>query len=172
MEMEEPETSKRNISDKWINNNVYEALEKIEEHERLMKNGCSDLIEYIQEIKLGLNRLPQIQIQNMKFMINEFDILIKNTKKILKKEDYEDAKKRNEFHDNSFKNGLNLNGDKQMVYNIIHNNPKRTTYFKLNQEPFNFLANKLSDLRMDMITYLSPVLFITTGDLDKPTKEI
>ena len=39
--------SLKNLSQKWLDNNVFHALEKIEEHERLMRNGCQDIFVYI-----------------------------------------------------------------------------------------------------------------------------
>jgi len=160
--VEENSESKRNVSDEWIRNNVYEALETIELAERRMRNGCADLKEYIQEMSIGLHRIPEIQLMNMGIMLTEFDILIENTKKILKKDDYDDARKNIDLYLRYF--------HEKKVYKVLRNdqNIKVRKRIVLNKY-FSKLAGDLSKLRSKMVDNLSHILFLK--DKDKGSEE-
>ena len=82
--MENENFDSSNINFKWLEN-IYEQLKDIQEMERLSKEGCRSLIEYINvpnEVK-GL-LLPEIQYKNLRFAVLELNILIDNLKPILK----------------------------------------------------------------------------------------
>ena len=160
---EENSESKRNVSDEWIKNNVYDALETIELAERRMRNGCADLMEFIQEMQIGLNRIPEIQLMNMGIMLTEFDILIENTKQILKKDDYEDVSKKIILYSRYF--------HEKKVYKVLRNdmNIKIRKRIVLN-EKFSRLAGDLSLLRSKMVSNLSHILFLKDKDKDSEEK--
>ncbi len=168
--MEEEEQSKRNISEKWINNNVYEALEEIEQCYERMITGCSDLVEFIREMGFGLNVLPQIQLQNMKIMITKLDILIENTHELVREEDYNYAKKKNDICNFHFNNGRIKDGKVELICRIVVNktstrNPK-PKMIQLNPL-FNDLISDLSGLRSKMIKFLAPILFIKSRPMEE-----
>ena len=156
----EQEESKRDISEKWIDNNVYQALEKIEQHERLMFNGCSDLMEYIASMN-QLGNLPLIQIENMKHMITEFDILIKNTRELVNnKKKYKRSLALLKLCKFYFDNGKRIKDKRIKPYGyIIKRNPKKS-FTVLNDEVFYEIANDLSKLRFIMIKNLKGILFL------------
>lgn len=65
-----------NINDKWLLN-IYENIKKIEEYERLARNGCESIYEFA---NMSLNRrkieLPETQFKNIKMMVTEFILLV------------------------------------------------------------------------------------------------
>jgi len=155
--------SKRDISAEWIKNNVYEALETIENCERRMDNGCIDLIEYIQERGMNIERIQEVKIQNMKLMMTEFKILIRNTKKILTNEQYEESGEKLKDYLNIFNKGLKLNGGEIIkVFKIIKNDRDKRKKIVLTPI-FDKLSKDLSILREEMVSNLSHVLYIGKG---------
>ena len=151
--------SKRDISQEWIRNNVYEALENIEECERRMKNGCADLIDFIRSLAIPINRLAEVQIKNMEIMITELDILIENTKKLMTEKNYKEVRAKLNVCKEIFSNGVKFKDGKVLkIYkrnNVNKKNPVTLTnlYYKL--------VDELSSLRSRMIEILSPLLYVT-----------
>lgn len=152
------EGSKRDISKEWIRNNVYEALEVIELHERRMKNGCADLKEYIEGLSLG-SMISDIQLQNMNLMITEFDILITNTKEILDEKAYEKARADLNILQGIFNHGVKNGKEIINVSETIIDHTKRQRRVELTYL-FNRLAGDLAKLRGEMITNLKDILWI------------
>jgi len=163
--------SRRDISEKWINNNIYEALETIEGHERRMINGCGDLLEYIKIMGLGPERLPEIQLKNMQMMIEEFDILTENAKGLMKKDDYNKAREKINLYFKIFNNGIIVKEINWKVSKVITNkiNGSKNKRIVLT-DLFNRLAKDLSKLRSEMVQNLSPVLHLKSEP--KKTTEI
>ena len=164
------EESKRNISDKWIDNNIYQALEIIELAERRMMTGCADLQEYIASVGAKIS-IPDIQLQNMKVMIREFAILIENSKKLIKKKDYLKVKDKIEAFKKIVREGR-LGSEKEDRIFItsqdkVNKRPVTVTLGK----PFWIVADHLAKLRSRMVEILSPILFVTSGK-DKGVVEV
>lgn len=66
----------RTFTDKWFHN-VFETLMRIESYERLMKNGCVSLLDYLENKNLNL---VIIQEKNYSFLMTEIEILLNNIK--------------------------------------------------------------------------------------------
>lgn len=165
VEKEQDFESKRNVSDEWIKNNVYEALETIETAERRMRNGCADLMEYIQELALSPHRIPELQLKNMGIMIVEFDILIENTKEIIKKEQYDEARKNLDLYSSVYDNGK--------VYKVVKNvRDKKIKKRIVLTRIFWKLSGDLSALRSKMVSSLSHILFLKDKDKKRKNKEV
>jgi len=162
-EKDEGSGSKRNVSDEWIRNNVYEALETIEMHERRIYNGCADLIEYIQELKYGEHRIPEIQLKAMDMMIVEFNILLENTHEIITKDQYDEARKKLDL--------LSLVYDSGKAYKIISNREGKIKRMTTLNPLFWKLAKSLSKLRSKMVKNLKHILFLK-DKLKKKRKEL
>lgn len=65
-----------NINSKWIEN-IYENIKKIEEFERLAREGCSSIIEYAQIPPTDRSTfLVEVQYKNLKLLLNEFILVI------------------------------------------------------------------------------------------------
>ncbi len=156
--MDNVNESKRSISDKWIQNNVYEALETIEMCERRMFNGFSDLIEYIQ-----LNgfeaRINELQIQNMKLILCEYNILLENVKEILIEDDYKSCKKVIIKCTEVFENGIIVKGKREYIYKRVSNKISGTSSLSLTPL-FPLIADDLSKLRSTIIGHLSHILYL------------
>lgn len=73
-----------NINTKWLEN-IYEQLQTIQNMERLAREGCNSIVEYMQ-IPFNMRQviLPDVEYKNLRFMILEMDILICNLAPILK----------------------------------------------------------------------------------------
>lgn len=74
----------RNFADKWLNN-IYEILMKIEDYERLAKNGCQDLLDYVQNSNLDL---ALIQEKNYQLFMTEVEILLNDIKHFVDKNEF------------------------------------------------------------------------------------
>jgi len=83
--MEEDNINQKNITDKWLDN-IYEILMRLEGYERLAKEGCNSLMEYLQSIAQNPNiDLATIQKKNYDMFITEFEILLNNIKHLVDK---------------------------------------------------------------------------------------
>jgi len=149
--------NQRNISDKWINNNVYEAMEKIEELCRTMDNGVYD---YPPEIQ------PQLKLQAMKECITEFNILIDNTKELIGETNYREVKLKIIMIKNLNEKGIKDGSKTKYPYQISRNNHYKKSSLVLTNL-FNNLKNKLDELRFEMIEFLSPTLFLKSDKIKK-----
>lgn len=84
-----------NINFKWLDN-IFEQLKNIQDMERLAKEGCNSLFEYMQVPYETKNlMLADIQYKNLKFLLLELDILVDNISPIIKEKtkDYKDKLK-------------------------------------------------------------------------------
>ena len=67
-----------NINIEWLNN-IYDELRTIQDIERLAREGCRNLMEYMQTpINSQRLVLADVQYKNMRFFALELDILIRN----------------------------------------------------------------------------------------------
>lgn len=76
-----------NINEKWLGN-IYENIKKLEEYERLVREGCSSVLEFAQiptkarPVMIGLT-----QFKTLRFFITEFKLLLADLTPILEPED-------------------------------------------------------------------------------------
>jgi len=83
--MEEDNINQKNITDKWLDN-IYEILMRLEGYERLAKEGCNSIIEYLQSIAQNPNiDLATIQKKNYDMFITEFEVLLNNIQHLVDK---------------------------------------------------------------------------------------
>jgi hypothetical protein len=79
-------TQSANINEKWLTN-IYENIKKLEDYERLVREGCSSLLDFVQ-IPLS-NRssiVGQTQFKNLRFLITEFKLLLADLTPILEED--------------------------------------------------------------------------------------
>lgn len=75
-----------NINEKWLNN-VYENIKKMEEHERLSREGCESLFDFLRmsyehrKVIIG-----STQFKNLSFFITEFGLLLTDLSPVIKKD--------------------------------------------------------------------------------------
>lgn len=82
--MENSESSQKNITDKWLDN-IFECLMRLEQYERLMKEGCESILEYVQNPNINL---ADIQYKNYNLFITEAEILFEDTKHLIAKDKF------------------------------------------------------------------------------------
>ena len=76
-----------NINEKWLEN-IYENIKKLEDYERLVREGCQSLLDFMnipernRPIVIGLT-----QFKNLRFMITEFTLLLADLTPILEEPD-------------------------------------------------------------------------------------
>jgi len=73
-----------NINLEWLNN-IYNEIKTIQDIERNAREGCRNLMEYLQ-IPLNSQRvtMADTQYKNMRFFALELDILVKNLAPVIK----------------------------------------------------------------------------------------
>lgn len=73
-----------NINSKWLEN-IYEQLQTIQNMERLAREGCNSIMEYMQ-VPFNMRQviLADVEYKNLRLMALEMDILISNLAPILK----------------------------------------------------------------------------------------
>lgn len=146
------ERSLKDISNQWINL-VFKSLENLERYEKLMREGCKDLLDYVQLTKI---QLLDAQIKNVSFMISEISILLENVKPILEKKDYIQMSV-------SLKN---IRKEYPDSYEIIIDEMFKTKIpmFKPN---FYKLQESLSRLRSQIVSSLSKILYIQEEKIEQ-----
>lgn len=76
-------TDSANINERWIMN-IFENLKKAEDFERYAREGCKDIIEFVQipfsqrNIVIG-----EIQYKNLKLMLNEMLLVLPDIKPVI-----------------------------------------------------------------------------------------
>lgn len=77
-------TTTANINEKWLNN-IYENIKNLEDYERLVREGCKSLLDFMnipernRPIVIGLT-----QFKNLKFLVTEFTLLLADLEPVLK----------------------------------------------------------------------------------------
>jgi hypothetical protein len=138
-----------NINIKWLEN-IYEQLKTLQDLERMAREGCRTLGEYLQ-IPLDLQKIiiPETQYKNLRFMALEIEMLLKNIVPIL------------EGGIDKYETRLNLvlnSIDKKELFlkNVKENNSPCIEVLPLLYKAVEILLN----IKGDIIKDLSPVLYI------------
>lgn len=146
--MEEEMSSNKNITDKWLDN-IFETLMRLEGYERLAKEGCNSILEYVQVQNLDL---ATIQHKNYEMFISEFEIILNNTRHLIDKKTYLQIT----LKLNALKNFEQEVGG---FLDVKFNQMQHTEHCVLKQE-FYFAENEISKLRGILVSslwkYLSP----------------
>jgi len=169
MEEESKGESLKNISDKFLDL-IFDSLKILQYYETCMKQGCENLMEYMENFKIERKDISYIQLKNMELMIHEFDKLFKNVKSIVditKMKEME--KKLDDMKKILGKEYIEKDGKKFYVYKETHNQKEKTRDMKLGQV-FYIIANDLSTLRGDVISNLSHILYTQKQNKGKKQK--
>lgn len=79
------QNSQKNITDKWLDN-IFTCLMRLEEYERLAKEGCRSLLDYMQQ---GSSiDLADLQYKNYSMFLTEVGIIMNNVKNVIPKTDF------------------------------------------------------------------------------------
>jgi len=78
----EETTSQRTITEKWLDN-LFDSLMRLEVYERLAKDGCSNLLEYL---SINDKEISQIQYKNYSLFLTEAEVVINSCRNLIKEE--------------------------------------------------------------------------------------
>lgn len=146
-----------NINLRWLEN-IYEQLRTIQSMERLAREGCNSIMEYLQ-IPPNVRQiiLNDVEYKNLRFMALEMDILIANLAPILKEKTEDYSKKIDMVL-------VNLDNRKLFIREIKKDNKVVMT------EPLQFMyqtINYLSNTKNDLIKDIGHLLYIPEQDNNK-----
>ncbi len=164
---QENNNSQRNISEKWINNNVYEAMELIERYTRIISEGSKDIWDYLQQMKM-VARIPEVQYKTMGLLISEFEILIENTKEIITPDQYKDVKKKIQFLRLIYNQGKPIKNkaeNKITILKVFKHIPNGKGHILLTDVYYE-LERELSLLRSEMISNLKEILYSKSSSVE------
>jgi len=156
--MFESDFDSANINIEWLNN-IYGEIRALQDLERLSKEGCRNLMEYLQ-IPFENQKLimADVQYKNMRFLALELDILIKNLAPIIPKKVNDYNKKLVVVLDNLNKRNLFI--EERMINNKV---------VEIYTLPFlHNTVNYLCSIKADIIKSIGHLLYLKE---DNPTKK-
>jgi hypothetical protein len=139
-----------NITSLWYKD-IYEGLKKVQDYERISRDGSDSIIEYVQ---VPRERLAEIQFQFMRMMITELDMLLGNTKILLPVNFYilTSAHIKALLHDVEFNPMI-------FISTSINQQNHTTNYFVT--ETYWDTLNQISKIRKELVSNLTPILYGT-----------
>lgn len=137
-----------NIISLW-NKNLLDSLLKLQDFERIIRDGAVSIIEYLQ---LNQDRIPEIQFQHLRMMISEMGILLSNIKKRTDKNFFLKAK----VQLKQMKKTMDI--FPQDIFIPVLNQQNHTTNYYLSETFYNYLA-VLTQMREEIVTELADILF-------------
>ena len=137
-----------NITGLW-HKNLYTSLERLQDLERICRDGGVDIVEYLQ---VDPRRLPEIKFVHLKMMVTEIGILITNARKKIDEKFYTNAKK----HLKKIKTIVDLNPT--LVFTRVRDEGRHTVIRELSPLYYEILG-VLSKIRGKLVTQLSDVLY-------------
>ena len=146
--VEENQLQEVNITSLW-NKNLYESLQKLQDFERIIRDGAVSITEYLQ---LPPTRIPEIQFQHLRMMISEMGILLANAKARVNKPFFLKAK----VQLTQIKKTIDINP--QEIFIPILNQQSHTTDYYLSDTFFVYLTI-LTQMREGIVTELADILF-------------
>lgn len=146
----EGEYESTNIHLKWLEN-IYGQLRMLQDFERIAREGCKDLMEYLQiPIQMHLLVMPDAQYKNLRFMALELDILIGNLSPVLKD-------KEKQYKESLSPVLKNINNRKMFLQEIKNNNQ----LVRMNLLPFMYSTIEyLSRLKAELIKDIGHILYL------------
>jgi hypothetical protein len=137
-----------NITSLW-NKNLLESLLKLQDFERIIRDGSTSITEYLQ---ISQDRVPEIQFQHLRMMISEMGILLSNIKRRINKAFFLKAK----VQLKQMKKVIDL--DPQDIFIPLLNQQNHTTNYYLSETFYNYLA-VLTQMREEIVSELADILF-------------
>ncbi len=148
-----------NIHLKWLEV-IFNQLKRIQDFERLANEGCLSIIDYFQYTDEYYNvLLPEIQYKNLRFLLLEMNMLIKNLSPILKKDEKEEKYlKKLEPVNNS------INNRKLFLTDIKQNNK----LIKVIPKPFLYKTiSYLNEINRELTNDIKYLLYIPESENKK-----
>lgn len=146
-----------NINALWLQN-IYENLKNLEFHERLAREGCNSIIEYIQMPYDKRNIfLSEVQYKNLRFIITEINLLLTDLSPVVNEKELEEYRKQLD----NLERVINLR--KLFIREIYSSIKKEIT--KSEMTPF-FLETVgfVTKLRVNIIKSIAHLLYVQQTD--------
>lgn len=142
-------TTERTVAENWLQN-IFNSLMRLQSYERMAKEGCEDILEYVQ---IPPKDMPKLQYKNYSLFMTEFSILLNDIKNFADKEKHKkiliDFYGLREFEK---KEGGFLGQRDQ----LLHQQTKVRSFFL--KDSFYVGANKISELRSMLIDSIWKIL--------------
>ncbi len=162
MNQELNQESKKDISDKWIAF-ICEHLQRLEELEVSSKQGCENMLEYVNIPVNQMVSLPVMQLKNIGFWISEFEITLKDVRAVLKKTEAEALENKLNLIKNTKEKGFKIKETTIKISKVLRNS--QTKKRKVVLLPlFEVVVNQLSNLRGELIENLKHILWIQKSE--------
>ena len=146
--VEDNQLQEVNITSLW-NKNLFESLQKLQDFERIIRDGAVSISEYLQ---ISQDRVSEIQFQHLRMMISEMGILLANAKARMNKPFFLKSK----VQLTQMKKEIDLNP--QEIFVPVLNQQSHTTSYYLSDNFYNYLAI-LTQMRECIVTELSDILY-------------
>lgn len=146
-----------NINLEWLNN-IYSELKTIQDIERISREGCRNLMEYLQ-IPIDSQKIvmADAQYKNMRFFALELDLLITNLAPVIKD--------KVEKYDKQLKPILkNINNRSLFIDETTINNKVVEIY---TLPFFNYTIDFLVSIKSEIIKDIAHILYLAEDDKDK-----
>ena len=155
--------SVKNISQLWLQN-IYENLKNLENMERLAREGCESVFDYVQiPIRIRNKVVAEAQYKNLRLMVSEMILLLTDITPICKKEFIKGVS------DMVHLIKARITHRKDFISTPINQTKGKLTDSKL-LNSFYITLEKITDLRIKVIKEISPTLFVGQ-DMNKKIKK-
>lgn len=142
------EIQESNITSLW-HRDIYESLKKIQDYERICRDGAVGITEYLQ---IEPRRLAEIQFQFLRTMATELNILMGNVKILLPEYFYIVTTSRVKaiIH--------NIERTPTMFLSVTINQQNHSTQYHITEDYINALR-LISRIREELVVHLTPILY-------------
>ena len=141
-----------NINALWLEN-IYENLKNLEKMERIAREGCSSVFEYLQyspqdrKVMVG-----DIQYRNLSLMFTEFELLLTDLVPVVNGEKHEFYLRIIKPFQKIIKHRDMFVSERKLLNGSISATVTTDEFWKV--------LDVLSDLRRDIIKEISPILYV------------
>lgn len=160
--------SKKQVVDRMIDS-IFETLEKLEYYDQMQKDGIENLLDTMSvPIELWQKQFSYTKHKCIGLMITQFELCFAKAKALIDEKLYKEMESRLKFYKNIYDtNKFEHNGKKEIVVRVI--NQRNANWLELGK-PFEIISVELSNLRKDLLSSLSKILYAL--DRNKPYNNI
>lgn len=158
--MEQPNYDSSNINTRWLEN-IYENLKNLEMYERMAREGCISILDYIQfPVENRSVFLCDIQYKNLRFIVNEMDLLMTDLTPVI------DETKLEEFRTVLDKIGKKINNREVFVSDSYSSLRGKITDSKMTNV-FHETLGFLMVLRQQVIKSIAHILYVKSEPIKR-----
>lgn len=148
---------KKGIFDEWIKL-IYDRLEKLNESYIRMREGCSDLLEYITMVNQK-EVMEQVQYKNAGFILTYIKNILASAKPLFKEQDHNKLNAKVKFLESFHEDGITKDNNTFKVYEYKYSDLTRTNTFKLTAY-YSILVKEIEKLYEELIGHIQEILFL------------